>query len=206
MIKMNSKSLFITSLLILFLTGCQTNKTVKQTLENEIAQANECLNSANEEFENDCYDLISYKNSVALLRSGIKSYTKGNYNDALKKYSLAKIRGNFYANTLLSELYIKGKGVAQNQKKALELLKDVEDIDPIAAYKLSFYYLNKKDYKKAINLLEFASQNNVKEAKLKLAKIYQDGKITKMNMPKGKQLYKEYEDTNTSFINKIYGK
>lgn len=204
MMKISSKLLMITAISSLLLTGCNKYEQSLKVLPNEIAQANECKNT-NKEFEVDCYDLISYKNSIALLRLGIKAYSKGNYDEALKRYSLAQARGNFYANALLSDLYFKGRGVKQNQKKGIELLKDVDNVDPIAAYKLAFYYLNKKDYREAIKLLTFASDNNVKDAQLKLSKIYADGNYTKINTEKSKALYKQYEDKSNSMIAKIYG-
>lgn len=204
MIKSSTKLLLTSLLASLILSGCNKYEEALKVLPNEVAQANQCI-SSNKEFETDCYDLISYKNSIALLRLGIKDFGKGNYKEAIAQYTLAKQRGNLYANALLSDAYFSGKGVAVNAKMGLELLEDVDNADPIAAYKLSFYYLNKKDYSKTIKLLEFAAKNNVKKAQLELAKIYRDGKITKADAKRSQELFKAYENKTNSFINKIYG-
>jgi tetratricopeptide (TPR) repeat protein len=204
MTKNSLKFLAIATISSLLLVGCGKNEAALKILPNEIAQANECI-STNKEFEADCYDLISYKNSIAMLRSGVNAYTKGNYTEAFQKYSIAQQKGNFYANSLLADLYNKGNGVAKNQKKALELLEDVEDVDGIAAYKLSFYYINKKDYEEALELLLFAGNANVKKAQYELSKIYRDGTITSDDPAKSKFWYEKYEDKSNSLIRKIYG-
>jgi len=140
-----------------------------------------------------------------LLRSGINDYSKGEYKEAFFKYSIAQKKGNFYANSLLADLYNKGNGIAKNQEKTIELLKDVADIDGIAAYKLSFYYIKKKDYKKALKLLIFAANNNVKKAQYELSKIYRDGTLDKEDPMKSKYWYEQYENKTNSLRNKIYG-
>jgi len=204
MIIKSVKFLLLTSISFLLLVGCANHDAALKTMPNEIAQANECI-STNKEFESDCYDLISYKNSIAMLRSGVNAYSKGNYKEAFHRYTVAQQKGNFYANSLLADLYNKGNGVNKNQEKALELLEDVSSVDGIAAYKLSFYYVNKKDYDEALELLEFAANNNVKKAQYELSKIYRDGTITKDNPQKAKFWYERYEDKSDSLIRKIYG-
>ena len=204
MTKKSVKFLLLTSITSLFLVSCSNHEAALKTLPNEITQANECK-STNKEFEADCYDLISYKNSIAMLRSGVNAYTKGNYKEAYQKYTIAQEKGNFYANSLLADLYNKGNGVIKNQKKALELLEDVSSVDGIAAYKLSFYYINKKDYDEALELLTFAANKNVKKAQYELSKIYRDGTITKDDATKARFWYEKYEDKETSLIRRIYG-
>jgi|GEM_PF-1067428 len=204
MTKNSLKFLAIATISSLLFIGCGQNEAALKILPNEIAQANQCI-STNKEFEADCYDLISYKNSIAMLRSGVNAYTKGNYKEAFQKYSIAQKKGNFYANSLLADLYNKGNGVAKNQKKALELLEEVNDVDGIAAYKLSFYYINKKDYEEALELLIFAGNKNVKKAQYELSKIYRDGIITIDDPDKSKLWYEKYENKSNSLIRKIYG-
>ena len=204
MTRKSIRFLLLTSISALLFVGCSNHEAALKTMPNEIAQANECK-STNKEFEADCYDLISYKNSIAMLRSGVNAYTKKNYTEAFQKYTIAQQKGNFYANSLLADLYNKGNGVAKNQKKALELLEDVSDVDGIAAYKLSFYYINKKDYDEALELLTFAANNNVKKAQYELSKIYRDGTIVKDDPSKAKSWYEKYENKSNSLIRKIYG-
>ena len=202
--KRSLRILLLISISSLLFIGCSNHEAALKTMPNEITQANECK-STNKEFEADCYDLISYKNSIAMLRSGVNAYSKGNYKEAFHRYTVAQEKGNFYANSLLADLYNKGNGVAKNQEKALELLKDVDNVDGIAAYKLSFYYLNKKDYDEVIELLTFAANKNVKKAQYELSKIYRDGTITKDNPQKAKFWYEKYEDKSNSLLRKIYG-
>lgn len=198
-------SIFTASTLVFFLlSGCTSYKEALKILPNELAIADECKNT-NKQFELDCYDLISYKNTFAQLRLGIDAQTKGNYQEAYHRYILAKQKGNFYANALLADLYNKNSDIKDKESKIIDLLKDVDEVDPIAAYKLSFYYLNKKDYTEAISLLTFAATNNVKKAQEVLSKIYQEGKITKKDLEKSKYWNEQYEDKTNSFIRKIYG-
>lgn len=204
MTKKSIKFLLLITISTFVLVGCSNHEAALKTMPNEIAQANECK-STNKEFEADCYDLISYKNSIAMLRSGVNAYTKKNYTEAFQKYTIAQQKGNFYANSLLADLYNKGNGVPKDQNKALELLEDTANVDGIAAYKLSFYYINKKDYDEAIELLTFAANNNVKKAQYELSKIYRDGTITKDDPAKAKSWYERYENKSNSLIRRIYG-
>ena len=204
MIKKSLRVLLLASISSLLFIGCSNHEAALKTIPNEVTQANECI-SNNKEFEADCYDLISYKNSIAMLRSGVIAYSKGSYQEAFQKYSIAQKRGNFYANSLLADLYNKGNGIPKNQEKALDLLKDVDNVDGIAAYKLSFYYINKKDHNEALKLLTFAANNNVKKAQYELFKIYREGTIIKSNPEKANFWYEKYENENENLIRKIYG-
>lgn len=204
MFKTGMKSFIVASFLPLLFVACANHEAALKVLPNEIAQANECK-TENKEFEIDCYDLISYKNSIALIRSGIHAYIAGNHQEAFAKYTLAKERGNFYSNALLADMYNNGVFVKQNQELALELLEEVEKVDPIAAYKLSFQYRNKQDFKKAIRLLDFAAKNNVKKAQEELVKIYQDDKFIPIDKKLSDFWKNEFEQNNNSFINKVYG-
>jgi len=204
MIKTAANFFIISCLLPLLFIGCANYEEALKIIPNEITQADECKTS-NKEFEVDCYDLLSYKNSIALLRSGIQAYIIGNHQEAFAKYSLAKERGNFYANALLADMYNQGIFVKKNQKLALELLEDVENVDPIAAYKLSFQYKNKKEFKKALKLLDFAAKNNVKKAQLELSDIYKLDKFIPADEKLSNFWKEEFNKENNSFINKIYG-
>ncbi len=204
MIKTAVKIFIIASLIPLLFVACANHEKALKVLPNEIAQADQCK-TENKEFEVDCYDLISYKNSIALMRSGIQSYIKGNHQEAFGKYSLAKERENFYANALLADMYNKGIFVKKNQKLALELLEEVEKVDPIAAYKLSFQYRNKKEFKKAIKLLNFAAKNNVKKAQLELSDIYKSDKFISNDKKLSDFWKEEYKKEDKNFLNKIYG-
>lgn len=204
MYKTTSKLLLTSAIATLLFTGCTKYEQSLKVLPNEIQQANQCIDT-DKEFEANCYDLIAHKNSVALLRLGILENAKSNYKDAFDLYTLAQQRGNFYANALLADLYFNGRGIKQDQEMGLKLLKDVDNVDPLAAYKLSFYYISKKDYSEAIKLLTFAANNNVKKAQLELSKAYANGTIVKMNSEKSIFWMQKHEEMNEDFMNKIYG-
>lgn len=184
--------------------GCSSHGDAVKNLPLELPSVDECLNE-NRAIENDCYQLISKRNSFAQLRIGIDFDRKKDYKEAYKRYIKAQEMGNFYANALLSNLYEKGLGVPKDEEKALSLLKDVDDVDPMAAFMLSKYYIQKKDYDEAIELLEFAANGNVKQAQKILAKVYIDGVFTKADLQKSEFWQKMYNQKKTNFKKKIYG-
>ncbi len=204
MFKYVSSSFCALGLSLFLFSGCSSHDEAMKTLPNELAIADGCRNS-NKQFEMDCYDLISYKNSFAQIRLGLAAQLKGNYPEAISRYNMAKQKGNFYVNSLFADLYNNGYGVEKNEDKVVDLLKDVQEVDPIAAYKLAFYYLAKEDNKKAIKLLTFAAENDVKKAQYELGIIYANGEITDSDLEKSTYWKEKFEDNSANFINKIYG-
>ncbi len=203
----NIKSMLISaSLASLFFTGCANKyEESMKILPNELEIADNCKNR-NRQFELDCYDLISYKNSFAQIRLGLVAQEKGNYDEAFQRFSLAQTKNNFYANALLADLYNKGLGVEKSQDKVLELLEDTKDSDPISAYKLAYHYLGEKKYKKAIELLTFAGENNIKKAQSELARIYGTEEFENLDLDKSQYWYEQSQDATPDFIEKIYGR
>ncbi len=90
-------SLTIVTMSMYLFTGCSNKGDFVKTSQNELSIADECRNK-NKNFEMDCYDLISYKNSFALLRLALNARPKGNVTEAITKLELAQKKGNFYAN------------------------------------------------------------------------------------------------------------
>lgn len=204
---LNIKSMLITATLtsILF-TGCANkHEEAMKVLPNELAIADNCKNT-NKQFEIDCYDLISYKNSFAQIRLGLLAQTKDNYEEAFQRYSLAQTKGNFYANALLADLYNKGLGTQRSQEKVLELLEETKDADPIASYKLAFHYLGERKYKKAIELLTFAGENDIKKAQIELSKVYGTEEFENLDLDKSQYWYEQSQNGSADFIEKIYGR
>lgn len=204
MFKLITSSFITISLSVFLLSACADHSEALKVLPNELAIADGCKNP-NKKFEMDCYDLISYKNTFAQLRLGLNAQVKGNYEEAFQRYLLAKQRGNFYVNSLLAELYNNGLGVERNQDTVIKLLDEVKDVDPIAAYKLSFHYLAKEDNKKAMKLLTYAAENNVKEAQFELSRMYSNADLTDTDLEKSVYWTELYEDKSNNFIKKIYG-
>ena len=118
----------------------------------------------------------------------------------------SKQKGNFYANAPLSDIYKNGLGVQKDEKLAKKLLLETKDIDPIAAYKLSFYYLDTGEVDDAIELLQKAAKNNVKLALLKLSDLYKNAEYIRRDMEMSKAWQEEYDEMQTDFATKIYGK
>ena len=205
MFKLVTSSFTAITLSIFLLTGCVDHSDALKVLPNELAIADQCKNT-NAKYEMDCYDLISYKNSFAQLRLGLNAQLSGNYNEALQRYLYAKEKGNFYVKSLLAELYNNGFGVEKNEETVIKLLEEVKDVDPIAAYKLSYNYLAKQDYKKAVKLLTYAAENNVKPAQSELSKIYSNSEIIDTDLEKSIYWNDLYQDKSDSFMKRIYGK
>lgn len=203
MFKIASSFITLASFL-LFLNGCSGHDSAMKTLPNELAIADECTNS-NKQFEVDCYELIAYKNSFAQMRLGLHAQNKKNYKEALQRFNIAKEKGNFYVNSLIADMYNNGLGVPKDQDRVIDLLKDVKNVDPIAAYKLSFYYMSKEDYKEAVKLLTFAADNGVKSAQLRLAAMYGNGDNVEADIEKASYWTFQYENNSIDFVNKIYG-
>lgn len=197
-------SLAILTISMYLFTGCSNKSDFVKTSQNELSIADECRNK-NKSFEMDCYDLISYKNSFALLRLALNDRQKGNVTEAIKKLELAKQKGNFYVNAPLAEIYKSGYGVQKDDDKSIDLLEDVEDVDPIAAYKLYFYYIDKNKFKAAVKLLTYAATNNVKPAQKELADLYLNGEFIDRDEAKADYWLEQYRDGTPSFTNKIYG-
>jgi uncharacterized protein len=204
MFKLVTSSFITATLCIFLLSACADHSEALKVLPNELAIADGCKNP-NKKFEMDCYDLISYKNTFAQLRLGLNAQLNGNYEEAFQRYLVAKQRGNFYVNSLLAELYNNGLGVQRSEETVIKLLDEVKDVDPIAAYKLSFHYLAKEDNKKALKLLNYAAENNVKEAQYELSRMYSNADITDTDLEKSVYWNELYEDKSSNFIKKIYG-
>jgi len=187
---------------ISFFTACSNKE--ENVLQSELEIANECKNM-NINFEMDCYDLISYKNSFAQLRLGIYAQDRGLVREAFSRYTDAKKAGNPYANALLYEFYSNGIVVKKDKQKARNLLEEVQDVDPIAAYKLSSFLLQ-ENIQKAIQLLEYASKNGVKDALKTLATIFSNNLYIKEDLAKSEYYNELYKITQGNFSKKIYGR
>ena len=91
-----SISLILTTTLFstLIFTGCSSHQEALKVLPNELSIADGCRNT-NKNFEHDCYDLISYKNSFAQIRLGIKAQREGNYEEEYHRFTFVKKRKFF---------------------------------------------------------------------------------------------------------------
>ena len=144
-----------------------------------LKEANACQDLDTEKEKLDCYKKIENSNSFAQIRLGTYYSTKNDYKESLKYLNMADENKNLYAKLPLALLYYKGEGVKKDINKSFELLKESSDIDPIAAFQLSRFYLQgintKIDNEKGIDLLEFSAQNGVLQAQELLSNVYKQG-------------------------------
>jgi len=175
------------------------------SLQSELDIANSCKNKSIK-LEMSCYDLVAYKTSFANIRLGIYELKIGESKSAKKRFELAKESGNFYANTLLANLYENGIATKEDRVLAIKLLQEVEYKDPIAAYKISFYYFSNDNIKKGIKLLEFAANSGVKEAQKELVLIYTNNQYINEDSEKAMFYDNLYQDKKEDFSVKIYGR
>ncbi|MCT7512105.1 tetratricopeptide repeat protein [Aliarcobacter cryaerophilus] len=144
-----------------------------------LKEANACQDLDTQKEKLECYKKIENSNSFAQIRLGTYYSTKNDYKESLKYLNMADENKNLYAKLPLALLYYKGEGVKKDINKSFELLKESSDIDPIAAFQLSRFYLQgintKIDNEKGIDLLEFSAQNGVLQAQELLSNIYKQG-------------------------------
>ena len=204
MLKIVSSSFALITFSLFVFTGCSNHDEFLKTSQNELSIADDCRNP-NKNFEMDCYDLISYKNSFAQLRLALNAQLRGNFEEAIQRLNISKQKGNFYANAPLADIYKNGFGVAINDEMAIKLLEETKEIDPVASYKLYYYYLDKNKIEDALELLNFAAKNDVKAAQLELSKLYLNGEYIQRNTDESSYWEEQYQDKTNSFTNKIYG-
>lgn len=144
-----------------------------------LKEANACQDLDTQKEKLDCYKKIENSNSFAQIRLGTYYSTKNDYKESLKYLNMADENKNLYVKLPLALLYYKGEGVKKDINKSFELLKESSDIDPIAAFQLSRFYLQgintKIDNEKGIDLLEFSAQNGVFQAQELLSNVYKQG-------------------------------
>ena len=193
---------------LLFTSCAKDYTTAKKVLPTLLDSANECRNDSNKEFELDCYDLIAYKNSIALLRLAVNNYKKANYKEAAKQITYVFNENNFYANSVMSDILKQTAKTNEDKMKAISLLEEVKLVDPIASYKLYYYYVYINKNQDAIKVLSFAANNHVKEAQIELSKLYanaQDNKLVKGDLALSIYWLKEAQSSKRDFVYEIYG-
>jgi uncharacterized protein len=145
----------------------------------DLEEANLCRALDSKEKKIKCYEDILDDNSYAQLRMGLYYADKQKLDKAFELLNESHENENLHSNLPLAFLYYKGDGVQRDFKKSFELLKEASEFDPNAAYQLSRFYLQgietEVDSEKAINLIKFAANKNLKVAQEKLVYIYKEG-------------------------------
>lgn len=103
------------------------------------------------------------------------------YSDAVKWFSKAADKNDAYAQFILGIMYLGGKGIIQDDKKAAELLSKASDQGVAEAQNfLGNMYLNgvgvTKDEKKAFELYMQAAEHGLADAQENLGDMYLEGK------------------------------
>lgn len=170
-----------------------------------LEKANVCQKIEDMDNKLFCYKKILNENSYAQLRMGTYNVEKKDYKKAVEYFNQSIDNKNAYANLALAFLYYKGDGVEKDLDKSFKLLQEASDVDPIAAYQLSRFYLQgintPVDNKKGVELIEFAASKNLLSARKMLIKIYTEGLfLQEKDMKKVKQwqdvIKKDVRDTN----------
>lgn len=147
--------------------------------EEYLEQADKCQKLGIKENKLNCYEKILDDNSYAQLRMGMYYADRQKLDKAFELLTKSNKNGNLYANLPLAFLYYKGDGVERNFKKSFDLLNEASSFDANASYQLSRFYLQgietDIDPNKAIELIKFAANKNLKVAQEKLIYIYKEG-------------------------------
>jgi len=163
--------------------------------EAEKAEANLCQNLDLDTNKLACYEKIQDVNSFAMIRLGNYYIEKEDFKQGLKFLNSAYDKGNSYANLPLALVYYKGKGVRKDISKSFDYLEEASQIDPLAAFQLSRFYLHgintKIDYEKGLELLNFAATHEIKDAQNLLADIYKQGLF---NQPKDQLKFEFWQE------------
>lgn len=175
----------------------------------DLEEANECQKIESDDGKLTCYKNIESKNSFAQIRLGTYYADKKDFQTSLKYLKQAKENENIFANLPIAFLYYKGEGVEKNIQKSFELLEEVSDTDPVAAFQLSRFYIQgintKVDYEKGVELLEFAASKNVLSAQQMLINVNKNGLFNKPKDQKKVEYWQEKVKENKEDLNlKIY--
>jgi len=107
-------------------------------------------------------------------RDGMIYYRNGNFKEAKKSFELAISQDKaLQANFFLGKMYLYGKGVQIDIKKAIEYLEKVSQNGNIRAdcYLAEAYIQNDTNKEKAVSLLKSGLERGARECR-KIAKLY----------------------------------
>lgn len=136
---------------------------------------------------------ISSKDSEALNLKARIQMNNGNFKEAYQLFTKSAWQQNPEAFFYLSLMNKEGKGMPQNNQKALTYLRKSAELNqPNALFALGTMYLKgegvQQDMNKALPLLEKAAQMGHTKAIVNLAIMYQRGDGVEQNIPKSIQL------------------
>jgi len=169
------KTTLYTLLISLALTGCSSSNSVKSSTRSTIK--------------------VPVESSQAVYLKGIEAQKKGYFKQAVKLYQKAANQGYHLAQNALGVKYGRGQGVPQDHKKAFYWLKRSTDQAPSfnANFNLALLYIKgigvDKDYTKAINNFQIASQLGNVDATNWLGQIYEKGLGVDLNIEKARLYY-----------------
>ncbi len=152
-----------TQLAYLYLTGTYVRKNVKRGIA--------LLN-----------DAVNYKEPKALVALS-SAYINGDFGvarDYYKGINLLEIavaqKDNVDALIAFSDVYMKGKGVAVDENKAVEyLMQAAKKGSGRAQYLLGKYYWKQQDYSRTVQWLKTAAENGMVQAQEQMGYLYANG-------------------------------
>jgi Sel1 repeat protein len=155
------------------------------------------------------YELGSGK---AATRIGVIYHNQNNSEEAVKWYRKGFEKGCDWSGYNLAYCYSNGMGVSQDKLKALELYKEVYDLENSAsgssANAIGNVYYRQNDYEESIEWYNKGIEKNSGWAYYNLADCYYDGNGVKKDKNKAYELYKKAAELGienaTSIINNWY--
>ena len=131
-----------------------------------------------------------------MTQQAVKLFKKGDYTKAAPLFRKAAEQGNAKAQLGLGLLYLKGKGIRQDDKKAAEWYrKAAEQGNGIAFNNLAFMYFNgygvKKDILTVYALLLLSAKEGSEEARAATNKMKQT--LTTEQVTAGQRIAREWE-------------
>ena len=158
------------------------------------------------------YELGGSASGEAANRIGLIYDNQNNSEEAVKWYRKGFDKGYDWSGYNLALSYSNGTGVPQDKQKALELYKEVYDLENSAsgssANAIGNVYFRQNDYEESIEWYNKGIEKNSGWAYYNLADCYYDGNGVKKDKNKAYELYKKAAELGieeaTSIINNWY--
>ena len=120
---------------------------------------------------------VTFGESVAAFEKGVIAYQSGEYEKAVKWFTLSAKRGVASAQSNLGVMYKHGQGVTQDYKQAVKWFRlAAEQGVAISQYELGLFFQNGKgviqDYKQAVKWLKLAAEQGHADAQFSLSGHY----------------------------------
>jgi len=117
---------------------------------------------------------------VALRKAGVRRYVKGDYGSAFDYLSKAAGLGDAEAQSHLSVMYLKGRGVAKDEKEAVHYMEEAAiGGHTTSRYNLGVYEWNNGSRERAMKHFIIAAKLGDDDSVGKLKQGYKEGSVSK---------------------------